>query len=330
MDNVIHPLDIGGVHIENNLVFAPMAGVSDPPFRLLCHEHGAGLVCMEMISAKALQFNNKKTFDLMKTFPEERPVSLQIFGSDPECMSSMAHRIEDEPFDILDINMGCPVQKVVSNGDGSALMKDPKKVEQIVRECRRAISKPLTVKIRKGFDDEHVNAVEIAKICEAEGADAIAVHGRTREQKYEGYADWTIIADVKKAVSIPVIGNGDIKSAKDVAGMYEQTGADGFMIARGAQGDPWIFERIIKEFESGESEAKPSKEELVDTVLRHAGMLIELRGEFVAMRQMRKHAAWYTAGYHGASKLRGAINDIETYAQLEELFGHFLTKESFY
>lgn len=315
---MIHPINIGQVCLDNNLILAPMAGVSDPPFRLLCHEKGAGLVCTEMISAKALFFRNKKTDELMITVPEERPVSLQIFGSDPECMAQIAKEIDNRPFDILDINMGCPVPKIVKNGDGSALMKAPKLVEKIVSQVVKATTKPVTVKIRKGFDEEHKNAIEIAKIIEASGASAIAVHGRTREEMYSGRADRECIRAVKESVKIPVIANGDIDGFESLKDMYEQTGCDGFMIGRAAQGNPWIFENILRQNE-GLSARKISSEEIIKTVLRHAKMQIDLRGEYIAIRQLRKHASWYCAGYPGAAALRGRINSVETYDELEKV-----------
>ena len=276
---------------------------------------------MEMVSAKALQYNNKNTYQLLEVDERERPVSLQLFGSDPDCISEMAKKIEDKPFDILDINMGCPVPKVVNNGDGSALMKNPKLAGEILRKTVKAIKKPVTVKIRKGFDEEHINAVEMAKIAEDAGVAAIAVHGRTREQYYSGKADWDIIAQVKDAVSIPVIGNGDILDAKDVIAMKEQTGCDGFMIGRGAQGNPWIFHQILHYFETGELIGKPPMEEMIETMLRHARMQINFKGEeLYGIREFRKHAAWYTAGYKNSAKLRGMINEVTTYSELEELF----------
>lgn len=321
---MINKLKIGNVELENNLILAPMAGVTDLPFRLLCKEQGAALCCMEMVSAKGIYYNNKNTESLLTVDERERPVSLQLFGSDPEIMAAMAAKIEHRNFDILDINMGCPVPKVVNNGDGSALMKNPVLAGKIIEGMVKAIDKPVTVKIRKGFDDEHINAVEMAHVAQESGAAAIAVHGRTREQYYSGKADWSIIADVKQAVSIPVIGNGDILDAKDVIAMKEQTDCDGFMIGRGAQGNPWIFHQILHYFETGELIGKPPMEEMVKTMLRHAKLQIEFKGDYLGIREMRKHAAWYTAGYKGASKLRGRINDVESYDELEQLFEDFM------
>jgi len=255
------------------------------------------------VSAKAIMYKNRNTIDLLKIDERELPVSLQLFGSDPDIISSIAHEIEERPFDILDINMGCPVPKIVNNGEGSALMKNPRLAGEIIEKTAKAIKKPLTIKIRKGFDDEHINAVEMAKIAEASGAAAIAVHGRTREQYYSGKADWDIIRQVKEAVSIPVIGNGDLLTAEDVIAMQEQTGCDGFMIGRGAQGNPWIFRQVLHYFETGERLAKPSFEEVAEMMLRHARMMLEFKGEYTGIREIRKHGAWYTAGYTNTAKL---------------------------
>lgn len=316
---MIKPLKIGSATLPNNLILAPMAGVTDLPFRLLCKEQGAGLLCMEMVSAKAILYKNRNTESLLEIDPRENPVSLQLFGSDPEIISTIAHQIEERPFDILDLNMGCPVPKIVNNGEGSALMKNPKLAGEIIRETVKAIDKPVTVKIRKGFDDEHVSAVEMAKIAEDAGAAAVAVHGRTREQFYSGRADWDIIRQVKEAVSIPVIGNGDLLTAEDVIAMEAQTGCDGFMIARGAQGNPWIFRQILHYFETGEHLAKPTLEEVTQMILRHARMMLEFKGEYIGIREIRKHAAWYTAGYPNSARLRVAINNVESFEALEEL-----------
>ena len=317
---IIRTLQLGNVALENNLILAPMAGVSDLPFRLLCREQGAGLVCMEMVSAKAILYKNRNTEELLTIDPKEHPVSLQLFGSDPDIISEIAKQIEERPFDILDLNMGCPVPKVVNNGDGSALMKNPRLAGEIIEKTARAIKKPLTVKIRKGFDDAHVNAVELAHIAQESGAAAVAVHGRTREQYYAGHADWDIIRQVKEAVSIPVIGNGDIRTPEDVAAMAEQTGCDGYMIARGAEGNPWIFRQILHYFETGEHLARPDFSEVTEMLLRHAKMQIDCKGDYTGIREIRKHAAWYTAGYRNSSKLRGRINEVENYEQLEALF----------
>ena len=301
-----------------------MAGVSDLPFRLLCHEAGAGLTCMEMISAKAIYYRNKATDEMMAIDPDEGMVSLQLFGSDPDIMGAMARKIEDRPFSILDINMGCPVPKVVNNGEGSALMKNPALAGKIIRSVSSAVSKPVTVKIRKGFDDDHVNAVEMAKVAEENGAAAIAVHARTRMQYYSGKADWDIIRQVKEAVTIPVIGNGDVDSYESACRMLDETGCDGVMIGRAAQGNPWIFAELVAKSE-GREWNKPTREEVAGMILRHAAMLIECKGEYIGSREMRKHAAWYTKGYKGSSQFRGKLNEAESLEDLKRLMDDFLS-----
>ena len=317
-------LKIGNVTLPNRYILGPMAGVTDLPFRVLCKEQGAGLLCMEMVSAKAILYNNKNTESLLEIHPDEQPVSLQFFGSDPKIMSEMAKRVEERPFDIMDINMGCPVPKVVRNGEGSALMKNPKLVYEIVSAMVKAIDKPVTVKIRKGFDDSCINAVEIAKIIEEAGAAAVAVHGRTREQYYSGQADWDIIRQVKEAVSIPVIGNGDVTSPQKAEELVKQTGCDGIMIARGAQGNPWIFSEMITYEETGTLPERPGKEEVRDMMLRHARLQLKYKGEFIGIREMRKHFAWYTAGIKHAAALRNEANQVTNLEQFDGLVDRIL------
>lgn len=312
-------LTIGNVVLDNPYILAPMAGVTDLPFRLLCKEQGAGLLCMEMVSAKAIMYNNKNTKALLEIHPDEMPVSLQLFGSDPDIISDIARQIEHLPFAILDINMGCPVPKIVRNNEGSALMKQPKLVHEIVRKTVAAIDKPVTVKIRKGFDDSCINAVEIAKIIEDAGAAAVTVHGRTREQYYSGQADWDIIRQVKEAVSIPVIGNGDVTDGEKALEMMRITGCDGVMIGRGAQGNPWIFSELLEYEKTGKMPKRPEKEEICDMMLRHARLQLEYKGEYLGIREMRKHVSWYTSGLPNSAKLRGEINEVESYEALETL-----------
>ncbi len=319
MSDLLHKLTIGSVTLDNNIILAPMAGVTDLPFRLLCSEQGAGMCCMEMVSAKAILYKNKNTESLLEIHPQEGPVSLQLFGSDPKIMSEMARQIEDRPFDILDINMGCPVPKVVNNGEGSALMKEPDLVAEIVSAVTRLVNKPVTVKIRKGFDEAHVNAVEIAKIAEQAGAAAVAVHGRTREQYYAGEADWEILAKVKASVSIPVIGNGDVTDGASAERMLRETGCDGVMVGRAARGNPWLFRQIGAYLCDGTEAEPPTREEIREMILRHAELQLACKGEYTGIREMRKHVSWYTAGLPHSARLRQSVNMVESFEELRRL-----------
>lgn len=309
-------LRIGSVELESNCILAPMAGVTDLPFRLLCTEQGVAMCCTEMVSAKAIYFNNKKTDVLMDIHPEEGPVSLQLFGSDPQIMGDMAKRIEEREFAILDINMGCPVPKIVNNKEGSYLMKTPILAGKIIESVANSIRKPVTVKIRRGFDEAHINAVEIAHIAQESGAAAICVHGRTREEYYSGTANWDCIRDVKEHVSIPVIGNGDINSAEDAKRMIDTTGCDGVAVGRGARGNPWIFREIKAYLKTGEKIARPTEKEVREMILRHAKLQFEYKGDYIGIREMRKHVSWYTAGHQNAARLRGEINRAQTFEEL--------------
>lgn len=321
-------LTIGNVELKNNVILAPMAGVTDLPFRVLCKEQGAGLLCMEMVSAKAIYYGSKNTEELMKISPAEMPVSLQLFGSDADIMADMAKKIEEKPFAVLDINMGCPVPKVVNNGEGSALMKNPKLAEEIITKMVRAVKKPVTVKIRKGFDEAHLNAVEMAKIAEASGAAAVAVHGRTREQYYAGKADWDCIRAVKEAVKIPVIGNGDVTDALSAERLLKETGCDGVMVGRAAQGNPFIFREITEYLETGVIPPKPTPAEVRTTIERHARMQMEEKGEYTGVREMRKHLSWYTVGYPNSAKYRQMINSMETMEELLHSLDMVFPKEA--
>lgn len=311
-------MKIGNVELPGRVILAPMAGVTDLPFRVLCTEQGAGMVCMEMVSAKAVFYNNKNTEELMKIDPSERCVSLQLFGSDPQIVSEMAKRIEERPFAVLDLNMGCPVPKVVNNHEGSALMKDPVLAGRLIEQTVKAIKKPVTVKIRKGFDDAHINAPEIARIAQESGAAAVAVHGRTREQYYSGTADWEIIRKVKETVRIPVIGNGDVVDGASAKALMDETGCDAVMVGRAARGNPWIFHQINTYLETGVEEEKPDYETVKRMMLRHAAMLLKEKGEYTGIREMRKHISWYTTGYPHSAQIRRRVNEMETYGQLEE------------
>lgn len=312
-------MKIGNVEIKNNIVLAPMAGVTDLSFRLLCKEMGCGLLYTEMVSAKAILYNNKNTEALLSVTPEEKPIAVQLFGCDPQIMADMAKRLEERPFDIIDVNMGCPVPKVVNNGEGSALMKNPVLAGKIIEAMVNAIQKPVTVKIRAGFQNNHLNAPELARIVQESGGAAVAVHGRTREQYYSGHANWDIIRQVKETVNIPVIGNGDIHTGEDAIQMMKQTGCDGVMVGRGARGNPWIFKHIGEYIENGRTDLLPNAFEIKEMILRHAKMLIEAKGEYTGIREMRKHFAWYTAGMKYASGLRNEVNKVENYKELEQL-----------
>lgn len=305
---------IGSVEIENPYILAPMAGVTDLPFRLLCREMGAGLVSMEMVSAKAISYGNKNTAALMVSDEAERPVSLQLFGCEPELMAEVAKRIEVLPFDILDINMGCPMPKIVNNGEGSALMKNPQLVGKIIESVSSATVKPVTVKIRKGYDETDINASEIAYIAQESGAAAVQIHGRTRTQLYSGEADWDIIGTVKSRVKIPVIGNGDIQSFEDAKRMMDQTGCDAVSIGRAARGNPWIFKELVQK-----TKYLPTLSEKKAVMLRHLEMAVLQKGEFTAIREMRKHIGWYTSGMAGSAKLRVKVNLVDTASEMEEL-----------
>lgn len=312
---------------KNKLILAPMAGVCDQPFRLLCKEQGCDILYSEMVSAKAIYYNNKNTKPLLAMDEREKPFGLQLFGSDPEIMAEMARRIEGNGYSFIDVNMGCPVPKVVNNGEGSALMKDPLLVGKIVEAIANAINIPLTIKIRSGFDAEHINAPEIAHIAQESGAAAVAVHGRTRQQYYQGHADWGVIAKVKQVCSIPVIGNGDIMTPQDIIDMKEQTKCDGFMIGRGARGNPWIFNEIKYYMQYGEIPPRPSIHEVKQTILRHARLMVEFKGEYTGIHEMRKHVAWYSVGMYDSARLRNQVNGVESYSELEDLMDSW--EESF-
>ena len=312
-------LRIGNTLLENNVILAPMAGVTDLPFRVLCREQGAGCVVTEMVSAKAVLYNNKNTRELLQIDPAERPAAVQLFGSEPDIMAEIAARLEEGPYDYIDVNMGCPVPKIVNNGEGSALMKNPERAKEVLTAMVKAVKKPVTVKFRKGFNDLSVNAVEFAKMAESCGVAAVAVHGRTREQYYSGKADWDIIRQVKEAVRIPVIGNGDIFTPEDAGRMLKETGCDGIMVARGAKGNPWLFGRINHYLDTGEVLLGPSMAEIKAMILRHGRMLVQFKGEGVAMREMRGHMAWYTKGMPHSATLRNEINQVETLEGFVEL-----------
>lgn len=298
--------------VENEVFLAPMAGVTDLPFRLICKELGCGLLYTEMINAKAFCYDDKNTKKMLNILDEEHPVAVQIFGSEPEFMGKAAQILNDYPNEILDINMGCPAPKVVKNGDGSALMRNPKLAGQVLDQVVKNSKKPVTLKIRKGWDDNSVNALEIAKIAEDCGICAITIHGRTREQYYSGQADWDIIGEVKSKISIPVIGNGDVTSVEDAIRIKDHTGCDAIMIGRGAQGNPWIFKMIDHYMKTGQLLDPPSKDEKIDIAIKHMDLAIKEHGEYVAVREMRKHIGWYLKGMKHSARFRDQINHMVT------------------
>ena len=309
-------MKIGNVTLDNKVFLSPMAGVTDLPFRLICKEQDCGMLYTEMINAKALCYDDQNTKKMLKIEEEEHPVAVQIFGSDPAFMGGAAEILNEYPNEILDINMGCPAPKVIKNGDGSALMKNSKLAEEVLKSVVKNSKKPVTLKIRKGWDDNNINAVEIAKIAEASGISALAIHGRTREQYYSGKADWDIIAKIKESINIPVIGNGDVFEVEDAINMINKTNCDAIMIGRGAQGNPWIFKRINHYMKTGEILPEPTGEEKINTALKHLKLAIEEHGEYVAVREMRKHIAWYLKGLRGSARLRDEINKIESYEEV--------------
>ena len=320
-------MQIGNVKIENNIFLAPMAGVTDLPFRLLCKENGCGFVYTEMVSAKGLLYESQNTKQLLETQEIEHPLAVQLFGNVPEILAEMAKKLESYSIDIIDINMGCPAPKITKNGEGSALLKKPKLIGEIVKAVSKATYRPVTVKIRKGFDEGTVNSVEVARIAEENGAAAIAVHGRTREQYYSGVADWDIIRAVKQAVSIPVIGNGDVDSPEAAQRMLLETGCDAVMIGRAACGNPWIFKRVNHFLKTGEVLPEPTVQEKMAMGLRHAAMLVEYKGEYTGVREGRKHLAWYTKGIAGSAELRVLVNKAESFAEFEEIFLAYIDRK---
>lgn len=309
-------MKIGNVELGGRVFLAPMAGVTDLAFRLICKEKGCDLLYTEMINAKALCYDDEKTKKMLNIRDEEHPISVQIFGSDPDYMGRATEILNEYPNEILDINMGCPAPKVVKNGDGSALMKNPKLAGEVLKVVVNNSIKPVTLKIRKGWDDNSINALEIAKIAEDAGISAIAVHGRTREQYYSGVADWDIIKQVKETVKIPVIGNGDVFDIKAAIKMLDKTGCDAIMIGRGSQGNPWIFNQINSYLDSGIIVPEPSVEEKISTAIKHLNLALEEDGEYVAVREMRKHIAWYLKGLKKSARLKDEINKIESYEEV--------------
>jgi nifR3 family TIM-barrel protein len=318
-------MEFADIKLENKVFLAPMAGVTDMPFRVICREQGCGLVYTEMVSAKGMHYNDIKSKALTRIAEDEKPAAVQIFGSDPDILAEIAKQLDDSDACLIDINMGCPAPKITKNGEGSALMKRPDLVGQIVRAVSSASSKPVTVKIRKGWDDSSINAVEIAKIAEDNGAKAITVHGRTREQYYSGKADWGIIKKVKEAVSIPVIGNGDIFSPKEAQRMLKETNCDAIMVGRGAQGNPWIFKKMLHYFETGEILPDPTPEEKIKMIIRHMEMLVELKGMHIGICEMRKHIAWYIKGLKNATFVKEKVFRLTSKDEIISLLEQYLT-----
>lgn len=317
-------MQIGSVKLNNNVFLAPMAGVTDMAFRVLCKRQDCGLTYTEMVSAKGLHYKSDNSAVLLEIAEEERPAAVQVFGSDPDIVAEAARQAEAGGAALIDINMGCPTPKIVRNGDGSALMRRPDLVREIVRCTVKAVKVPVTVKTRKGWDEESVNAVEIAGIAAREGAAAVAIHGRTREQYYSGTADWSIIKQVKSAVDIPVIGNGDIVKPEDAKRMLEETGCDAVMIGRGAQGNPWIFRRTVEYLRTGQLLPEPTFEQRVSAIIEHMNMITKLKGEAIGVKEMRKHAAWYLKGIPGSAKVKAEIFKLTTIAEVEHILSEYL------
>jgi len=323
----VQNMQIGTLELSGNIFLAPMAGVTDIPFRLLCKEQGASLVYTEMVSAKAMHYNDAGTIRMTETHPDERPVAVQIFGSEPEIMAEAASRLSArDDISIIDINMGCPAPKIVKNGEGCTLMKDPVRVRNIVRAVVKASAKPVTVKIRKGWDEKNINAVEIAAICEEEGASAVTVHGRTREQYYSGKADWSIIGEVKKALTIPVIGNGDIKTPEDAKNLLDISGCNAIMIGRGALGNPWIFKVVGDYLKKGVYNNSKDNNVLFGTILRHYSLMEQYKGERTALLEMRKHIGWYLHGFYDSARLRAQVFRAQSKDEVVEILKDLFRK----